>query len=155
MRDINLLVVHCSATQAGLDVGAAEIRKWHVGQGWKDIGYHYVIRRSGAIEPGRPESEVGAHAQGYNAHSLGICLVGGVNKAGKGENNFTPAQFKALRGKLDELRSRYPKTLICGHRDLSPDANGDGIVEPNEWVKECPSFDVSSWCESVSISTEQ
>ena len=64
MRDINLLVVHCSATQAGLDVGAAEIRKWHVGQGWKDIGYHYVIRRSGAIEPGRPESEVGAHAQG-------------------------------------------------------------------------------------------
>ena len=154
MRDINLIVVHCSATPANVDVGAAEIRKWHQALGWRDIGYHYVIRRSGVVEPGRPEAEVGAHAAPHNTNSIGVCLVGGVGKNGKGENNFTPAQFAALRTKLDDLRSRYPKTRICGHRDLSPDLNGDGVVEPAEWIKECPSFEVSTWCESVSISTE-
>lgn len=151
MRAIDLLVVHCSASRAEQDIGAAEIKKWHLGQGWKDIGYHWVIRRSGVVEAGRPEATAGSHVQGKNATSLGVCMVGGANAKGRGENNFTPAQFSALAKKLKELRVRFPKAKICGHRDLSPDKDGDGIVEPAEWVKECPSFDVKAWCKTVSI----
>lgn len=99
----NLLVVHCAATKARMDIGAAEIRRWHKEKGWADIGYHYVIRRNGVLEVGRDESTVGAHAVGHNARSIGICLVGGIDEQGHAENNFTPAQFAALRRLLVRL----------------------------------------------------
>lgn len=151
MRNIDLLVVHCSATQASLDVGATEIRKWHKAQGWRDIGYHWVIRRNGNIEPGRPEDQAGAHAEGYNANSIGVCLVGGGNAQGRGEDNFEPVQKQSLQVLLGMLRERYPNTQILGHRDLSPDRNRDGVISPNEWIKECPSFNVRAWCAEVGI----
>lgn len=130
---IKYLVVHCSASPPNVYVDAAVIDRWHRQRGFFKIGYHYVIKRDGTVDKGRDEEEVGAHAQGYNTGSIGICLAGGTNKAGKAENNFTPEQFKALEAKLEELLKRYPKAEILGHRDLP------GVK------KDCPSFDVKSW----------
>lgn len=151
-RVIDLLVVHCAATRPSLDVRAVDIDRWHKARGWSRIGYHYVITRAGFVEVGREEQEVGAHVRGHNATSIGICLAGGVDESGKRvENNFRPQQFIALGTLLRELRVRYPKARICGHRDLSPDLDGDGVIESHEWVKGCPSFDVAEWCRSVGI----
>lgn len=149
MRRIELLVVHCSATRPKMDVGRAEINEWHAARGWGRIGYHYVIRRNGALETGREESEVGVHCKGHNSNSIGICMVGGVNDAGKAEDNFTPSQFATLHAMLLDLRADYPDAEILGHRDLSPDKDGDGIVEKWEWVKDCPSFDVRAWWKGI------
>lgn len=151
-RSIDLIVVHCSATRPSLDVHAVDIDRWHKARGWSGIGYHYVITRSGGIERGRDEAEAGAHVQGHNARSIGVCLVGGVAEDGRTvEMNYTRAQWLALTTLLRELRSRYPKARICGHRDLSPDRDGDGRVERHEWVKGCPSFDVATWCTEFGI----
>ena len=142
---VKFLVVHCSATRANADVGAADIRLWHKRQGWRDIGYHFVIRRDGTVEKGRPVDQPGAHVAGFNSSSLGICMVGGVGLDGKGENNFAPVQYAALEKLLVSLKPTYPTAEVLGHRDLSPDRNHDGKVTKNEWLKECPSFDVRQW----------
>lgn len=132
MRAINQLFVHCSATKPTQDIGAKEIREWHVkGNGWKDIGYHFVIRRNGVVEDGRPVEQVGAHVAGHNANSIGICLVGGIDVSGKPEANFTPEQWKALPRLLRVLKAHYPKATIHGHNEYA--------------AKACPSFDVQKW----------
>jgi len=141
----DLLVVHCSATRPTQDIGVRDITQWHIQRGFDTVGYHYVIRRNGEVERGRPENAVGAHVRGQNVNSIGICLAGGVDNAGKPANNFTAAQFVALHQLLDELRKRYPEARVLGHRDLSPDRNGDGVISPNEFIKACPSFDVATW----------
>ncbi len=148
MRPIRKIVVHCSATRPTLDVGVADIRRWHQEQGWRDIGYHDVIRRSGAVEAGRPLGQPGAHTKGHNRDSIGICLVGGVGADGRPENNFTPAQFAALRSQIAMYRGVYGPLQVFGHRDLSPDKNGDGKIDSRDWVKACPSFDVRAWLAS-------
>lgn len=136
MRPIDLIVVHCSATGTD-DIGAAEIRAWHTAppKKWSDIGYHYVIRRNGKMEHGRPEDQIGAHAQGFNDSSLGICLVGGVSAddKAKAEFNFTRAQMASLEALLAALVVRFPNATVLGHRDLK------------DVKKACPSFDVRSW----------
>jgi N-acetyl-anhydromuramyl-L-alanine amidase AmpD len=147
MKPIKLLVVHCSATPASRDIGVAEIRAWHKAKRppWKDVGYHYVIRRDGTVEKGRADTVMGAHVVGHNDGSLGICLVGGVKPDNTAETNFTAQQYESLHQLLTNLSGRYPKARVCGHRDLSPDRNGDGKVAPGEWVKACPTFDVAAW----------
>lgn len=139
----DFIVIHCSATRPSQDVGAADIRKWHKGPPlrWSDIGYHYVIRRNGKREKGRAENAIGSHVKGFNAVSIGICLVGGVAQDDftKPENNFTKAQFAELKRLLLELKQRHPNAKIVGHRDFS----GVG--------KACPSFEVSSWLVSVGL----
>lgn len=146
MRPINLLVVHCSATPAQRDIGIAQLRAMHLQRGFNDVGYHYAIRRDGRVEKGRPDNVVGAHVQGHNTGSLGICLVGGVKADGKTpEANFTAEQYSALEQLLRRLKIEHPRARICGHRDLSPDRDGDGVVERHEWLKDCPCFDVAVW----------
>lgn len=147
MREIYRVVVHCSATNPSANIGVAEIRDWHVnGNGWSDIGYHDVIRRSGAIEKGRSYLRNGAHTKGFNTGSIGVCLVGGVDDDGYPDNNFTEAQFRSLERLLKMHKECYPDAEICGHRDLSPDANHDGEITKDEWVKDCPCFDVRQFC---------
>jgi len=109
------------------------------------IGYHAVIRRSGEIEFGRHFDDGGAHVIGHNFRSVGICLVGGVDAAGEPENNFTAEQFESLRALIDMLQRAYPNATALGHRDLSPDIDGDGLVSEAEWLKDCPCFDVRDW----------
>lgn len=135
MREIKNIIVHCSATAADMDIGVAQIRQWHLQKGWDDVGYHYVIRRNGQIETGRPEEIVGAHVQGYNSFSIGICLVGGVDAddKSKAEFNYTRAQMNALDTLLQAMEEKYPNASVRGHRDF-PNVN-----------KACPCFDVAAW----------
>lgn len=142
MRTINKIIIHCSATPEGKDYTVEDIDRDHRKRGFAKIGYHYVIYRDGTIHQGRKESEVGAHARGYNANSIGVCYIGGLARDGKTtKDTRTQAQRDALVRLLRELVIRYPDAEILGHRDLSPDKNGDGIVSPNEYIKGCPSFD--------------
>ena len=129
----NQIVVHCSATAPKLTIGVTEIREWHQARGWKDIGYHIVIRRNGSIEFGRPLDNAGAHVYGHNYHSVGVCMIGGVNDDGEPENNFTKEQFQSLRLAIDGLLSRYPGSKVLGHRDFP------------EVHKDCPCFNVREW----------
>ena len=144
-RSTEYIVVHCSATRSNQHVGVDEIRQWHKNRGWDDIGYHVVIRRDGVIEFGRHLDLVGAHVKSHNFHSVGVCMVGGADQDGRGENNFTAEQFNSLKSALVFLSRAYPGAKIVGHRDLSPDLDGDGVVEQHEWMKDCPSFDVQEW----------
>jgi len=134
-KSTKYLVIHCSATRPMLDIGVKEIRQWHKNQGWLDIGYHFVIRRDGRIERGRPENVVGSHVAGFNATSIGICLVGGVDQKDytKAQNNFTKEQFASLKDLLGKLVEKYPGAKVLGHRDF-----------PNV-AKACPSFDAKAW----------
>jgi N-acetylmuramoyl-L-alanine amidase len=133
-RRITDIVIHCSATPEGRDVSAAEIRGWHKRQGWADIGYHHVVRLDGSVEPGRPESQPGAHVAGNNARSIGVVYAGGLARDGRTpKDTRTPAQRATLKRLVIELRSRYPGARIRGHRDFP------GVA------KACPSFDVAAW----------
>ena len=89
-KKTEMIVIHCAATKPSMDIGASEIKKWHVDDnGWDDIGYHYIIKRGGLVEVGRPEAFQGSHAPAANSKSIGICLVGGMSEDGDAENNFT------------------------------------------------------------------
>jgi len=146
MRPIDMIVVHCAATQEGHAYKASDIDRWHKLRGFSKIGYHYVIDLDGTVEQGRQEDEVGAHVEGHNAHSIGVCYVGGLaddNKTPK--DTRTPQQIAAMRTLIMGLMSRFPHAKIVGHRDLSPDLNHDGTISPNEWMKACPSFNVHDW----------
>ncbi len=128
MRDINKIIIHCSATKASQDIGAEQIDAWHKKLGWSGIGYHFVIRRSGETEKGRDIEAVGAHCKGQNKHSVGICLVGGIDASGRAENNFTAEQFAGLRRLVSELKQQYPNASVHGHNEFA--------------AKDCPCFDV-------------
>lgn len=128
-----LLVVHCAATPPGMDIGVREITRWHREQGFLAVGYHWVIRRDGTLEPGRAEHLIGAHATQVNRESVGVCLVGGVDAKQNPEDNFTRAQRATLVELLGELLVRYPGAEVIGHRDIP------GVA------KACPSFDVRAW----------
>ena len=146
MRPINRIVIHCSATQQGKEYSVDTIREWHKKRGFSDIGYHFIIHLDGTIEKGRPIEKPGAHAKGYNSDSVGICYIGGLSDYGKPKDTRTVAQLHALRRIVDVLKILYDvqDENINGHRDLSVDLNEDGVITPDEWMKECPCFDVNS-----------
>ena len=121
MRVITLVVVHCSAVRPDQLSSAAQIDTWHRQRGFHlGIGYHYVVRRNGEIEPGRPEWLTGAHCQNHNAHSIGVCYEGGLDIRGQPADTRTEAQKKSLRWLLRQLRRSYPRAMIVGHHDLNP-----------------------------------
>jgi len=139
MRPISEIIIHCSATRpewrAGSKTSAkvSEIRKWHKGRGWRDIGYHYIIDRDGTVATGRPVEQVGAHVKGHNTGTIGVCLIGGH---GSSENdlfadNYTPEQEDALRGLLTDLGARYGIDKVTGHNQYA--------------AKACPGFNVPRW----------
>ena len=132
MRTITLIVIHCSAVRPDQLSSAAQIDTWHR----KDrhykfgIGYHYVIRRNGDIEPGRPEWLIGAHCLNHNKYSIGVCYEGGLNARGQPEDTRTAEQKAAMLRLLQQLHQRYPRAVIVGHRDLTHD-------------RACPCFDAA------------
>jgi N-acetyl-anhydromuramyl-L-alanine amidase AmpD len=128
------LVVHCSATKPSMDIGLREIKRWHVDDnGWRDVGYHYIIRRNGEVELGRSNRDTGAHAAGYNHKSISLCMVGGMAEDNSAENNFTAQQWTALLDLVKQIKVDYPEANVIGHNEISK--------------KECPSFDVQKWKE--------
>ena len=131
MRTITLIIVHCSAVRPGQQSSARDIDRWHRAQGYKSVGYHFVVRRDGAVEAGRRPEEAGAHCQGHNRHSIGICYEGGLDSEGRPADTRTPQQAKALRGLMERMHACFPKALIVGHHDLDP-------------MKACPCFDAAA-----------
>lgn len=124
MRKLDTIIVHCSATESGT---VESIRKYHMKvNGWSDIGYHFVIYPNGVVVTGRPIEQAGAHCQGANAYSVGVCLIG--NKS------FSDAQFKSLRKLVGDLKKKYPSIAkVAGHKEY-PSAKKQG--------KTCPNFNV-------------
>lgn len=150
-RKIDLIVIHCSATPNGRRTTVEDVDKWHLDRGFargiawrrrqnmslRAIGYHFLIYTTGTVATGRHLDEIGAHVSGNNRTSIGVCMAG--------TDKFTAAQWTSLAGNIASLRGLYPGVRICGHRDLSPDENNDGLVEPWEWLKICPGFAVADW----------
>ena len=121
MRTITLIIIHCSAVRPDQTSSVAQIDSWHRERGFHlGIGYHYVIRRNGVIEPGRPEYMIGAHCKNHNAHSIGVCYEGGLDIRGQPADTRTPEQKAAMRQLLEDLHRRYPRAVIVGHHDLNP-----------------------------------
>lgn len=134
------IVVHCAATVPDWMAGrplleqVAEIRRWHVqGNGWRDIGYHWIIGRDGLILPGRPETQIGAHVVERNQGSIGICLIGGHEAAASDsfERHFTPAQAVTLRQQIAAISGRTRIRRVSGHNEYA--------------AKGCPGFFVPDW----------
>lgn len=162
-RTVDLIVIHCSASPDGVSLfegapGTPEfctpvevIDRWHAKRGFRralqarqmqnerlgSIGYHLVIYVDGTIAPGRAFDEIGAHVFGYSRTSIGVCMIG--------TERFTREQWRSLARVIELLRLKHPGARVCGHRDLSPDVDGDGIVERWEWLKTSPGFDVAAW----------
>lgn len=137
-RRINSIIVHCSATPEGRDYTVEQIKKDHKEQGWSDIGYHYVIYRDGSIHEGRNVDIIGAHCEGYNSNSIGVCYIGGLEnkpnveyKKLKAKDTRTEAQKRALIELLSKLKKYYPEAKIYGHHDFNKG-------------KDCPSFDAKN-----------
>lgn len=129
----NFIVIHCSATPPQMDTDIKTIEQWHKQRGFLSVGYHYVIKRDGTRQTGRKLDDIGAHVVGHNHESVGVCMVGGMDrKMENPENNFTTEQWTTLLLTLGELHAAYPKAVIVGHRDLNAG-------------KACPSFDVSQY----------
>lgn len=128
-REVNEIIVHCTATKEGKEYSVDTIRQWHVQKGWRDIGYHFVVHLDGSVSVGRNIEWAGAHCEGHNANSIGIVYVGGCDKNGKAKDTRTEAQKMALRVLISGLKQVYKINKVSGHRDY---AN-----------KACPCFDVS------------
>ena len=144
MRPIKLIVIHCSATREDREFTEYDLDICHRRRGFNGTGYHFYIRKNGDIKSTRPLERIGAHTRGFNKESIGICYEGGLDVQGCPADTRTPEQCSALRLLVHQLLKRFRNNVrICGHRDLSPDLNGDGVIEPEEWIKECPCFEVN------------
>lgn len=141
MRMIDLIVIHCSATRENTDYSPERLESDHKARGFLRAGYNFYIRKSGEVVCLRPLDQIPAHVRGYNSHSIGICYEGGLDIYGHPRDTRTKAQKISLARLIRHLLICFPGSRVCGHRDLSEDLNGDGIISPNEWSKQCPSFD--------------
>lgn len=129
-RSITEIIVHCTATRAGQHFDANDVRRWHLQRGFNDIGYHFLVLLDGTVQKGRDLATPGAHCKGHNAHSIGVCYVGGLDTNGQPADTRTPQQRTALRNLLVELKSKFPMAVIHGHRDFAQ--------------KACPCFDATA-----------
>ena len=129
MRQINEIIVHCTATKEGQNFKVDDINRWHKQRGWNMIGYHYVVYLDGTIHQGRSEDQIGAHCLKHNTNSIGVVYVGGLDTEGRPKDTRTEAQKQGLRKLLTELKRKYPKATIHSHKDFAP--------------KACPSFDAT------------
>ena len=129
MREIDKIIVHCSATKEKKDISAATIDQWHKERGWRGIGYHYVVSLNGNIEYGRPIEETGAHVRNHNRRSIGICYIGGLDKDLNPKDTRTPEQKESLLDLLKTLKRLHAGATIHGHNEFSS--------------KACPCFNVN------------
>ena len=152
MRKLTRLVIHCSATPNGRHHTVEDIDLWHRANKWfrnsaaakecgnpqlTSVGYHRIIYTDGLRVQGRCFQEVPVSVRGWNSDSVALCMIG--------TNKFTQAQWDSLKLEVLFLASELGIQTIQGHRDLSPDKDGDGVLEKHEWLKDCPGFDVAEW----------
>lgn len=141
-RNIKYIFVHCTATRS--DASVQSILNAFKLRDWSRPGYHYLVDRYGKIHTLWPESDITNGVRGYNRNSIHIAYIGGVDGAGRASDTRTFAQRVSLRSAVRCLQSDYPSARVLGHRDISPDTNGNGRVDAWERIKECPSFDVAT-----------
>lgn len=125
MRDINKIIIHCADTKPSMDIGVKEIDSWHKQRGWSGVGYHFIIRKDGSVELGRPIEKIGAHCKGYNRDSIAICWVGGYG----GVDDRNEEQIESMHSLVQALQHDFPAATVHGHNEFSS--------------KSCPNFDVS------------
>lgn len=131
MRDINKIIIHCSATREGQAFSVDTIKQWHLNRGWSDVGYHYIVHLDGSISYGRDINKRGAHVKGHNTGSIGVCYVGGVETDGKTpKDTRTPEQKESLLDLIKTLKRLNSNAVVYGHRDFSS--------------KACPSYDATT-----------
>jgi len=130
MRKIDKIIIHCSGTPELKDFDVEDIRDWHVnGNSWSDVGYHFIIKLDGTIQDGRPIKNIGAHVKGKNRSSIGVCYIGGMNRdMTNWKDTRTEKQKESLLELINDLKERFPNTLVYGHKDFTN-------------KKLCPSFD--------------
>jgi len=139
MRKINKIVIHCTATSPSATAQSI-LDGWRK-KGWTSNGYHWLIDRFGFTTRLQDDELVGNGVKGHNSKSIHISYIGGIAK-GKPTDTRTTEQKETLNFLVEDYRKKYPNSEVLGHRDLSPDLDKDGIVEPQEWVKSCPCYDV-------------
>lgn len=147
IKDINLIVIHCSATRENQDYTFEQLTRDHKARGFDKCGYHRFIRKDGIVNEGRSFDTIGAHVQGYNKNSIGISYEGGLDSKGKAKDTRTDEQKEQILNCIFDVLKAIrlaggdtKKVKITGHRDLSPDKNKDGKITPEDWIKECPCF---------------
>ena len=131
MRTIDKIIVHCTATPEGRETTVEHVTAWHKARGFRTIGYHYLIYLDGSVHAGRPLSEIGAHCTGENAHSIGVCYVGGIDRNSlKPKDTRTDAQKVSLRNLVADLQKRFPGSTVHGHSEFA--------------AKACPCFKIQN-----------
>ena len=124
-----MIQVHCSATKPSMDIGAETINQWHLDRGWSGIGYHYVVRKDGTVELGRPIAKDPAGIKGHNSNAVAVCYVGGLAEDGSSEFDALPeVQYEALVALIKHIHAQIPNAEIVGHSELA--------------AKDCPCLDM-------------
>lgn len=148
MRKIERIFIHCTASSQMSSVN--DILNEFKRKGWRNYGYHYLVDPKGGIHQILDEEKVSNGVKGYNATSINVAYIGGIDERGKAVDNRTDRQKHSLEMVVKMLKSRYPKAKVMGHRDISPDKNKNGTVDPWERIKECPCFDAITEYEGIS-----
>ena len=144
MRYIDKLIVHCTATPQFKDFDVEDVRDWHVkGNGWSDVGYHWLVKLDGTVQEGRPMERIGSHVRGQNKSSIGIAYVGGMDKdMNEWIDTRTPEQKDAIFNLLMDLKFQFPDAVVYGHNDFTdkkvcPCYNAkEEHKEISEWIGE-------------------
>lgn len=150
MRNIKYIVIHCSATPQTWTHDDL-LKYFYEDKGWNNPGYHTVFEPDGQHFELLPIHKIANGVKGHNYHSIHVCYIGGVDENMNALDNRTKEQKENMAIYIDSFARAFPEAKIVGHRDLSPDLDNDGEVQPNEWVKECPSFEVSEWLKEIGI----
>lgn len=161
MRQIDYIILHCTAGPQSQTPEQIQ-SYWKNKLGWKTPGYHYMIKPNGVAVSLQPIEKPSNGVKGHNHNSINISYIGGVvtdsndpvNAKGTPIDNRTQEQKITMEVLVQEFHTIFPDAVILGHRDFSPDKNRNGIVEPSEWIKSCPSFSVKDWLEEISFKTE-
>lgn len=144
MRVIKYIVIHCTGAPSNQSTKVIK-DFWKNVKGWKNVGYHKIISEDGTVEELAKPEEITNGVAGHNRNSYHICYKGGQN----GKDNRSDAQKASLISEIKLAKKKFPKAIVLGHRDLSPDKNEDGIIQPNEWTKACPSFNAKKEYENI------
>lgn len=140
MRPIEYIVIHCTGASASQTTQSI-LDFWKNVKKWRAVGYHKLISADGKVEELAKPEQITNGVAGKNSKSYHICYKGGQG----GKDTRTEAQKLALLEEVKKAKKLFPNAKIVGHRDLSPDLNRDGIITPQEWTKDCPSFEVKDW----------
>lgn len=133
MRNIKYIAIHCTDTLPSATVEAI-LKYWKEKRGWKNPGYHYIIKANGDVVKLLDENKVSNGVLGFNENCINVCYIGGKTKEGKGGDTRTRAQENVMFDKIVELLERYPNAEVKGHGEF-----------PNQGGKTCPNFNVKQW----------